>query len=297
MKTNIYNPIGDLSEEEITKFEKEYNVKFPKPYRNFMLKYNGGDTDPGHYKYGNKTTDIMTFYNLEWLDNEKYISELIKNNLLPIAFDVYNFPVCIGLSEDNLDKIFIFEIEIPNLEIKKKKFDKDKLFLLANTFEEFLNSFIEKKVNFPFEKYCEKNNIKKIKKLIDEGLSPNSKDNSYNSLLAIAVDNNNLDVVKLLIENGANVNYSGSLSNRTPLIRASKRTYPEIIEYLLEKGADIDIVDDSGNKAIDYLPTTIRMWERNEILSEKDKIYLLDKAKKSYELLKEAENKKKYRKV
>lgn len=50
----------------------------------------------------------------------------------------------------------------------------------------------------------------------------------------------NIDVIKGLVESGANVNERDEKSGNTPLHMASQRGYTDVVEYLLSKGADVD---------------------------------------------------------
>ena len=50
----------------------------------------------------------------------------------------------------------------------------------------------------------------------------------------------NVDVIKGLVEKGANVNERDEKTGNTPLHMASQRGYTDVVEYLLSKGADVD---------------------------------------------------------
>jgi uncharacterized protein len=67
----------------------------------------------------------------------------------------------------------------------------------------------------------------------------------YDSVLHIAVMNGNLKHVKILVENGANVNFKGDMGY-TPLHNAVLSRFGNVIEYLLEAGADKNIKNDFG---------------------------------------------------
>lgn len=70
-----------------------------------------------------------------------------------------------------------------------------------------------------------------IKDLIEMGANPDS-----NFLLGIACENENMDIIKLLVENHADVNLKSS-NNNQPLRIAYKKNNSEIIDYLIEHGA------------------------------------------------------------
>ncbi len=66
----------------------------------------------------------------------------------------------------------------------------------------------------------------------------------------IAIAKGDFDTVKKMIEFGENVN---KVSNgKTPLMYAARYNRVEIINLLLENGAEVDVKDKDGRKAIDY---------------------------------------------
>lgn len=87
-----------------------------------------------------------------------------------------------------------------------------------------------------------------IKLLIDKGADVNIIDSQGDMPIFIAVFDN-LDVVKLLVENGANINVKDRRNN-TPLISACFHTNLDIVKYLIDKGADINAVNNDGDNAL-----------------------------------------------
>jgi len=61
--------------------------------------------------------------------------------------------------------------------------------------------------------------------------------NCINNGLIISIDQNNIDYIRYFLNSGADINYN----NGTPLITASKNLNREIVKFLLERGADLDI--------------------------------------------------------
>ncbi len=87
-------------------------------------------------------------------------------------------------------------------------------------------------------------NIEVVKYLVENGADVNYNDSEYNSApLVLAIDSGNLDLVKFLVENGANVNIEleeynfSGYRNFTHLMYAIDQGYTEIAKYLIEKGA------------------------------------------------------------
>ena len=64
--------------------------------------------------------------------------------------------------------------------------------------------------------------------------------------LHAAVQEGYLGIVTELVENGADVNLESGFHKETPLSRAASNGRPEIADYLLEKGANTEIVDRNG---------------------------------------------------
>src|SRR5437763_1893782 len=68
-----------------------------------------------------------------------------------------------------------------------------------------------------------------------KGADSNSKDSSGVSALYIAAENGHTDVVKLLLEKGADVNVAKRDDGQTPLWRAAEYGYLEIVKLLVAK--------------------------------------------------------------
>ena len=71
--------------------------------------------------------------------------------------------------------------------------------------------------------------LAEVEKSLANGIDVNSTDDEGYSALQAAAENGYLDVVKLLVENGANVHYKGE---STALQLAEMAEQVEIIEYL-----------------------------------------------------------------
>ena len=79
--------------------------------------------------------------------------------------------------------------------------------------------------------------------------------------LQIAANKNQLDIVKLMVERGADLNYKHPITKMTALSLAAVDGHTEIVKYLLSKGADpniklrgnvsvVRVVRDDGNAAM-----------------------------------------------
>lgn len=64
--------------------------------------------------------------------------------------------------------------------------------------------------------------------------------------------NGGLEIAKLLVENGADVNARSSDFGQTPLILAMQFEHNELAMYLLDNGTSIDGCDDYGNTQLSW---------------------------------------------
>lgn len=99
---------------------------------------------------------------------------------------------------------------------------------------------------------CELGYLDIIKILVKQGVDINSK-MKYDecSPLMIACKKGDLEMTKLLVELGADVNQR-DIQGRSPLHIACENDYPEIVKLLIEHKASTDIKDRSGKEAIEY---------------------------------------------
>src|SRR5581483_3693204 len=82
--------------------------------------------------------------------------------------------------------------------------------------------------------------------LLGEGLDPNQADRFGLRLLARAVWNDRLEIVRLLLAAGADVN-ARNARGATPLMRARSA---EAVRLLLQAGADLAARDEAGSTAL-----------------------------------------------
>lgn len=76
-----------------------------------------------------------------------------------------------------------------------------------------------------------------VKAHLDQGISPNAKFRYGTTALFPACDRGHLEIVKLLLERGAEVNVRDTFYNATPLTWAASKGHVAIILLLLDKGA------------------------------------------------------------
>jgi len=92
-----------------------------------------------------------------------------------------------------------------------------------------------------------------------------TKDGSGNSCVSEAANSGAAEVIKLLLERGADINSRGAY-NRTPLFRAAFAGNEEVVLLLLKSGADPRLRADDGQTAFDVAATptiakTLSSWD------------------------------------
>ncbi|VUC34389.1 unnamed protein product [Clonostachys rosea] len=116
-----------------------------------------------------------------------------------------------------------------------------------------------------------KGSLDDLKFLLDHGLDPNSKQKGYGSALGAACENADTAALKLLI--GAGVRLSGEECQR-PFERACKTGHIEMLKFLFEQGAEIDIA--AALKAAFGEPNNLAIVE---LLMERDPSVQVDLGK------------------
>ena len=99
------------------------------------------------------------------------------------------------------------------------------------------------------------NDYDMVKFLVEKGADVNAKTHfEYSSVetpLLLSLDNENSSVAEYLINNGADINVTNE-DGETPLMYASKVHNIKVIELLIQKGADINAFNNYGNTALIY---------------------------------------------
>lgn len=91
-----------------------------------------------------------------------------------------------------------------------------------------------------------KGDLATVKRLLDEGVNVNSRTRYDSTPLFFACDRGNLEMVRLLIERGADLNVKDNFYNATALTWAMSKEHNEIVALLVEKGVDVtDALTDS----------------------------------------------------
>ena len=87
--------------------------------------------------------------------------------------------------------------------------------------------------------------------LIKNGANVNFQDAFGIAPIHGASRTNKLDVIKILLDNKADINLPTTTGKETPLHYAARFNNPDVVKFLLEKGAVKDAKDASGNTPLD----------------------------------------------
>jgi len=93
-------------------------------------------------------------------------------------------------------------------------------------------------------------NVKKVKRLLAQGMDVNSLSSSGYTPLHISAGLDKRRVTKLLVSNGAKINVRNS-SGRTPLHLSAGRGHLKMVKFLLSRGANPSTKDRSGRTPAD----------------------------------------------
>lgn len=147
----------------------------------------------------------------------------------------------IYLFKDYYIQKFHSEIKYGNLPEVKKLIE-----LGANPQDNYYDS----KYYQPIIIACQYNQINIIRYLLSLGVKF---ENCYHCPIETAINNvktfENIDLIKFLIKNGANINLRGTLG-QNPLMLAIEKKDINLCKFLLENGADLEIIDDDYNDAL-----------------------------------------------
>lgn len=156
-------------------------------------------------------------------------------------------------SKDKFGKIS--ELLEHDSDLAKFKDEDGQSFLHFATEYQYLEviKFIEKEDEYFSESAKDsEQQLKLVEILLTYNNKIDIKDNWGQTPLYLAVENNLIKIVKLLIDKGADININAKEYGLTPLHRAAERNHAEIIKILLDNGANIDVKDKNGITPLYY---------------------------------------------
>lgn len=154
-KIEITRSEHQLTPEDIKKLELEYHINLPDDYKNFLLMHNGGqsikDCCPlieyiGDNEQTGTDTDINYFagihnnYYHRLIPHYHAMQGRIPQELLPIAENSGGDEICLCIDGSNYGKVYFWAHEGEALAFGYKEPWYDNIYLVANSFKEFINS-------------------------------------------------------------------------------------------------------------------------------------------------------------
>ena len=103
------------TEAAAAQFEAQLQITLPEQYRNFLIRYNGGETPKTTFKIGRESSDVRAFMGFgdvpyKFPEGDE-INEWVKRGLLPIAVDSFGNYFAIGLSAMKKDAVYFCDHE------------------------------------------------------------------------------------------------------------------------------------------------------------------------------------------
>ncbi len=93
---------------------------------------------------------------------------------------------------------------------------------------------------------CRNGNANSVRSFLETGISVDFKDENHASLIATSIEGGYLEIVKILINHGLDVNAPINRFGETPLLRSLSEKQIEIVCFLLDSGADPNLADQIG---------------------------------------------------
>ena len=123
----------------------------------------------------------------------------------------------------------------------------------TNCFDLTVSSIeINEDFDFHFHDAAIEGDVSRVESMLQEGVSVDYVDDEYDrTALMIASRYNRTNVIQLLLQNGADVNKRDCYGH-TPVHYAADWNSTEAISMLIEHGASINIKNNEGDKPIDF---------------------------------------------
>jgi ankyrin repeat protein len=87
---------------------------------------------------------------------------------------------------------------------------------------------------------ADESNTELLRLLLKAGANPNSANPDGETVLHLVARSGNLDAAKLLVKAGAQVDARERFGGQTPLMWATARRHPDLVQFLASKGADVN---------------------------------------------------------
>jgi hypothetical protein len=237
--TTMKNPGPPIGESEIITLEKILGQEFPSGYREFLLKFNGGQpTESTFLLKGGRNEDeesIDSFhsigseirgYDLAWNINTYRFR--IPADLLPIACDPFGNQICIKLGKSDASSVCFWDHDQEHTPPTYLNVIK-----IADSFEQFLNDLYERAPIYlsEIDKAIRTNDVDLLSKLLTSNVDLEMPDEWGRTLIENAAIANAIDVIGYLFARGAN------LQNALEFAKKNAKFFPDhqqAVELLLK---------------------------------------------------------------
>lgn len=131
-------------EEKVADLQSQYGIELPEQYRQFLHKYNGGETPETSFRLARVSSDVCGFFGLGVADVyfqlEHYfdcdeITEFVSEGIFPIGKNSFGDLLFIGIKEEHLGEVLFRYHDKPKSLVK-----------LADSFSDFASKCKSKKI-------------------------------------------------------------------------------------------------------------------------------------------------------
>lgn len=119
-----------------------------------------------------------------------------------------------------------------------------------------------------FLEAAQRGDVETVQNILEIGVNVNMTDIGGQSALWLAASADHLEVVKLLLKHGADIEVRNSLMGWTPLHIAAYNGHADMVQALVSAGANVDAKDNTGRTPADY---TSAFGQSSRILKKANK--------------------------
>jgi len=104
----------------------------------------------------------------------------------------------------------------------------------------------------PLLQAADQGDLEKVRQLLDSGVAVSTHSDNGLNALNWAAYSGHVDIARLLLERGIDVDSNKNTPGWSPLMNASNEGYIDVVELLLAKGARLDLASKDGWLALDF---------------------------------------------